>query len=292
MIFNRIKCLNKIFDIFSEYFHIAHFNRNSFNFKKIYPYEFANIFNSTYSNQINTYGVYHYPVLKKITECIKKNYIKNNIYLDIGANIGDQSIYFSKIFKKVIAYEPHPRIYKILKFNTDFINNININNVGLYNKKKKAFQNKFFHNNFTSAVHNNSSGYNVTLDTADKILKRSLINKINFVNITADGSEYKILNGMKELLSSQNLEIMMIQISNNKQFKKIIKYLKKYNFKNYYFFYSREINFKSLIIKIFYILFNKNFDNNFIKVVEGNKGTDWNDSLKHNVLFARKRMSF
>ena len=97
---------------------------------------------------------------------------------------------------------------------------------------------------------------------------------------------------MKKLLSSQNLEIMMIQISNNKQFKKIIKYLKKYNFKNYYFFYSREINFKSLIIKIFYILFNKNFDNNFIKVVEGNKGTDWNDSLKHNVLFARKRMSF
>ncbi len=44
---------------------------------------------------------------------------KNKVVVDIGANIGDTAIYFSKIKKarKVIAFEPYPYSYKLAEEN-------------------------------------------------------------------------------------------------------------------------------------------------------------------------------
>jgi FkbM family methyltransferase len=50
--------------------------------------------------------------------------VKNRIVIDIGAYIGDSSIYFAlRGAKKVIAIEPHPEAFK------EMIENINLNNL-------------------------------------------------------------------------------------------------------------------------------------------------------------------
>ena len=59
--------------------------------------------------------------------------------VDIGANIGNHSIAFSKISKKVYSFEAHPRTFEILKFNTDKYKNIKIFNIGISNKKGSLF---------------------------------------------------------------------------------------------------------------------------------------------------------
>jgi hypothetical protein len=39
--------------------------------------------------------------------------------LDIGANIGNHSVYFSDLFAEVYAFEPNPRTFSLLKFNSE-----------------------------------------------------------------------------------------------------------------------------------------------------------------------------
>jgi len=81
------KMIKSLFSFLSSYFSIAHFNSNHDEFKKIYPEDFAVIFNSTYSNQINTFGLYNKELNEKILQLINKNNLSKNTFLDIGANI-------------------------------------------------------------------------------------------------------------------------------------------------------------------------------------------------------------
>ena len=51
---------------------------------------------------------------KKITEA------RDKVALDIGANIGNHSIFFAKKFKKVYSFEPNPVTYEVLKINSNY----------------------------------------------------------------------------------------------------------------------------------------------------------------------------
>ena len=64
-------------------------------------------------------------------EVLKKHFndnIKNNTFVDVGANIGNHSLYFQKYFRRIISFEPQKKIFKILKLNTEDFKNIKIFN--------------------------------------------------------------------------------------------------------------------------------------------------------------------
>ena len=128
------KKISQIIDLFLEYSVKLNFNRKKEKFKKIHQNEFAYFFNDTIAKEISIHGIY-----EKDEIDLLKNFIKRNkIIIDIGANIGNHSIAFSKISKKVFAYEAHPRTFEILKFN--YANNkIKIFNIGISNKKVFIF---------------------------------------------------------------------------------------------------------------------------------------------------------
>ena len=48
----------------------------------------------------------------------------NGVTVDVGANVGTHSIYFSSLSKKVLSFEPHTKTYRLLDINTDSYNNI------------------------------------------------------------------------------------------------------------------------------------------------------------------------
>ena len=60
---------------------------------------------------------------QKITKWSSKLALDNGIAIDVGANIGNHSIFFSKFFKKVYSFEPQESVFKLLE------NNVNMNNL-------------------------------------------------------------------------------------------------------------------------------------------------------------------
>ena len=58
--------------------------------------------------------------------------------IDIGANIGNHSVFFSKYYDKVYSYEPHPITFKILEINALQNTNIVCYSFGASNADKTA----------------------------------------------------------------------------------------------------------------------------------------------------------
>ena len=128
----------------------------------------------------------------------------NYTCLDIGANIGNHSIYFSKYFKNVISYEPQDLVYKILKINTSKINNIQVFNFALSDEKSDIIL------NFDIKNRGGASFVNKTNKPNGEVCKTKIFDEISpkldygFIKIDVEGFEIKVLKGMeKSILKNQ-----------------------------------------------------------------------------------------
>ena len=95
----------------------ANFNYKSSKFKKLYSFNPAMFFNDTLSSELMINGVFDRDELDLVSNIIDKE-----IFIDIGANIGNHTLYFKNSFKKIYSFEPHPKTYKILKFSQLYSN--------------------------------------------------------------------------------------------------------------------------------------------------------------------------
>ena len=92
------------------------------------------------SSNILLNGVYEKELLDFNLElCKKVGKLKNFSVADIGANIGNHSLYFSNYFKKVYAFEAHPKIFSVNQLNTSNKKNIELFNFGLGDTNKNSF---------------------------------------------------------------------------------------------------------------------------------------------------------
>lgn len=226
----RVKLIIKIIAI---YFARLNFNINSAGFKKIYKNGLVYFFNDTLSTEISIFGMYEKEQLHKIMEVIGDK--KNRCCIDVGANIGNHSIFFSKFFKKIFCFEAHPKIFKVLKLNTCNLSNIKIYNIGLSSKKKELYFPDIQTQNMAGHSLKNTGDIKVKINKLDNII--NLKNKIDFVKIDTEGHEYQVLMGMKVLLKANN-PIIMLEFD-ARQFKKnhkIIKLLRNLNYEHFYFF--------------------------------------------------------
>jgi FkbM family methyltransferase len=77
---------------------------------------------------INIYedGVYELRELDAVFAWLSryKSEMSQSSAIDMGANIGNHSLYFSTFFKTVYSFEPHARTFKLLQFNSELANNI------------------------------------------------------------------------------------------------------------------------------------------------------------------------
>ena len=70
-------------------------------------------------HKINLDGVYERNELDFLFEWLATHSpdVFNGTAIDIGANIGNHSLYLSNYFEKVVSFEPHPRTFKLLEIN-------------------------------------------------------------------------------------------------------------------------------------------------------------------------------
>ena len=120
--------------------------------------------------------------------------------IDVGANIGNHSIQFSKYFKNVFSFEPNNEVYEVLKLNTRNRSNIFINNFGLSNKNYSAYIN-FGRDNFgkgyiSEEISRKLNSQEVELRKYDEIFDE----EISFVKIDVEGHEFSVIEGMEKMI--------------------------------------------------------------------------------------------
>lgn len=159
--------------------------------------------------------------------------IKDCIFIDVGANIGDSALFAAtqEHIQKIYAYEPFPKTYNILKqnieLNPQYSSKIEIFNYGWSNQNNELSTS--FSDNFTeiNSVHkwfydtmfggNNLFDYNNTtkiqIRTSSEILSDIIAQNPNqkiVLKLDVEGSEYEIIEDLNKsgLLKSVDLIIM------------------------------------------------------------------------------------
>jgi len=157
--------------------------------------------------------------------------LKNKIVIDIGACTGDTSIYFAiRGAKKVVAIEPYPKNFEILKKNIE-INNlenkIKIKLAGCTSKSSHIILDPNFDSSMRSRLKEFESGIKIPLITLMDIIKDENFTD-GILKLDCEGCEYDvILNATKELLQ----KFSHIQIEYHHGYENIKQKLKSCGFK-------------------------------------------------------------
>lgn len=155
---------------------------------------------------INSEGRYERDSLELIEKFVLRDdqFDADGNILDIGANIGNHSIFFSEYCNCIYAFEPNPRTYKLLEFNS-FSKNIVPFNYGLSDRNCTV---NFFVNSL------NIGGSRILDDNIDadsreitKIevkrlddLSEVTKSKISLIKIDVEGHELSVLNGARNII--------------------------------------------------------------------------------------------
>ena len=178
-----------------------------------------------------------------------RSFKKNSIFFDVGANVGIYSIFAGIInSSKVYSFEPESNNYQVL------MQNIIINNlseyvipfqIGISDKTELTNLNL---NNFAAGLSHHTVGENaldhsslkpipskykqgVFSTTLDDLCSTWKFETPTYIKIDVDGIEYKIISKSINVLSSQLLKSVLIEINENREEdKQIIKTMKSLKF--------------------------------------------------------------
>lgn len=183
-------------------------------------HDYMNIYAKQYPNlaifardhvgiRVQVDGIYEKPYLEFFIEWLKsKNFNFSGIALDVGANIGNHSVFFSNYFNEVISFEPNPSTYRLLSYNATLGNNIITYNLGVSDISQTT--------NMTTMDGNAGGAYvdenghiKIELINLDDFLNYK--EKINLIKIDVEGHELMALKGMKKIISTNKPLIVFEQ---------------------------------------------------------------------------------
>lgn len=167
------------------------------------------------------------------------------LIIDVGAYIGLSVLYFKKLYpnSKIVAFEPNPVAFDILKENL-FINNIT--NVELHQSAilNKEGEKELYIDNTDlerySVASFNQDAWNREVVSKKVRVKTEKLNKyldkeIDMLKLDVEGSEQVILNDIKSQFSNIKNIIFEYHPTSNQKLDKIIEMLsKEYNNEIYY----------------------------------------------------------
>ena len=175
-------------------------------------------------------GFYERPMLEHIV----KNY-SNGDLIDIGANIGNHTVFFSKIINNscnVHSFEPGDAALSILKDNIDINKSkkVIIHPVALGSLPSKGYL-EDWHSTNLGAVriksHASDNSKEVNILTLDMELQNCT--NISVIKIDVEGMELDVLKGAKNILSKHSPDLY-IEAAKESFFKEIELYLEAYGY--------------------------------------------------------------
>jgi FkbM family methyltransferase len=167
---------------------------------------------------------------------IARYFPPGGVFVDIGANVGNHSIFVSRFLhaRKVIAFEPHPTAAFILKANVtlnrlaDRIDTSHLG-IGLCDRDTQADVVLFEGNLGATRLRAGVDKGAIELVPGDTLLANR---SIDFIKIDVEGMEIEVLRGLSETVSQQR-PTMLVEVD-NKNSEKFITWVKenKYICKN------------------------------------------------------------
>lgn len=169
--------------------------------------------NGVVDSEIYADGVYE----PEILTIIQKHLTANSVFVDIGANIGQHSLYASRFANKVYAFEPIKKIYDQFvesKIKNNF-NTIQIYNYALGNQEitLPIFGNV---NNMGASslvsIENRKKIQDIQVKRFDDVVSELGIGKIDFIKIDVEGYELDVLLGARKSIERYT-PILLIEYS-------------------------------------------------------------------------------
>ena len=163
------------------------------------------------AHAINLNGLYEKESLDILFEWLhflKVDFSKSTA-IDIGANIGNHSLYFSDLFEKVISFEPSKKTFKVLSLNSELSDNIICFNIGLSDYKREGVLKTIKENiggSYISDVKSNNSEI-IKLEKLDSFKE---FTNIKLIKIDVEGHELKTILGAQEIIK-ENMPIIMFE---------------------------------------------------------------------------------
>ena len=187
--------------------------RRALNFGDIKP--MVSIIGDAVSDRIRSEGLYERDLLEFLRDrLLDLSASKTQVAIDVGANIGNHSLFLSDIFARVIAFEPNPLASAILQINLEMngANNVEIRSVGLSDRAGKATL-EFDHGNLGGAsslgIRGGSGGrLEIELVVGDEAIDPST--PVGLIKVDVEGTEEAVLRGLERTIRS-NRPIIIIE---------------------------------------------------------------------------------
>ncbi len=169
-------------------------------------------------------------------EILKKAFeieLKNSTFLDIGANIGNHSLFFQSYFKKIVSFEPQKQTFKILSINTEQYDNIYTKNFGLDLENKNV---KFYipidNNGMASPKIKSINTYEEDVEL--RKIDHNDYKNVGFIKIDVEGNELNVLISLNEIIN-QTLPVISFELNQNiSSRKKILDFLHSKGYSTFY----------------------------------------------------------
>ena len=144
------------------------------------------------------------------------------VVLDIGANVGHHSLFFSRFAGEIHCFEPNPKLFaKLLKkINLNNLENVSIHEFGMGNEEQSLQYyepvdcNQGTGSFISDHATNTRKGKMLKVVRADDYLGKLNLPKIDLIKIDVEGFEYNVLKGLKASLCKY-LPIVIFEFSGN-----------------------------------------------------------------------------
>jgi len=178
------------------------------------------VFDKGLERSIYYFGEYEAGILSVLRNLLRKG----DVFLDAGANIGFLSCiaaHFVGNSGLVYAVEPHPEIYRMLKYNIHInkLRNVRPLNIALGAEVSKAriYDNFSINRGSASLIRPEGAseelGEEVEVTTIDTLIKNKQLRIPTLIKIDVEGFELEILKGAKTLLSGSQAPMLCVEYS-------------------------------------------------------------------------------
>ncbi|MFI5331355.1 MAG: FkbM family methyltransferase [Desulfobaccales bacterium] len=176
----------------------------------------TDFFGLRYKGNLNTFldwFVYFYGAYEKEVLFFLRDLVSNRVdpvFLDVGANVGQHSIFMSKFCHQVHAFEPYEKVRNLLleKIAINHIDNIIVHDVGLGERDEYLdYYAPIGVNTGTGsflaghASDNNRLLGKLRLVKGDYFLPNLNLDRVDLIKIDVEGFEKFVLTGLKETIS-------------------------------------------------------------------------------------------
>jgi FkbM family methyltransferase len=162
-------------------------------------------------HEINLEGVYDKEHLDLLMGCLVAWGVETRAFtaLDVGANIGNHALYFSDHFRQVVAFEPNPSTFQLLRINAGLVGNVVCRNFGLSSADGQALLCPDAANLGASMLRaDGAAGVTVELRALDALTE---LTSVRLVKIDVEGHELDVLRGGAGLLARERPIVVLEQ---------------------------------------------------------------------------------